>query len=150
MRNHFLFAALSVSLLSCQKDDAESPAVVTAGFNQEFSLYHRQQAALPQPTQPELTIAVTDLRFSICPRKANCLVPDHALPTLRITDAQGGTQQLSMPVSSLGARNADWIDTSSVRANGRRYLLTYVKWQVQGDYHAATKENIQFTFRVAR
>ncbi|MBF9141168.1 hypothetical protein [Hymenobacter properus] len=50
----------------------------------------------------------------------------------------------------LGSRGSDWIDTASVRANGRRYLLTYVKWQVQGDYHAATKENIKCTFRVAK
>ncbi|MFD2720728.1 hypothetical protein ACFST9_18550 [Hymenobacter monticola] len=147
MSKHFLFAALSLSLFACKKNDAESPAAVAAGFSQDFALLYRQQASLPQPAQPELTITVTDLQFSICPRNANCFMADYARPTLRITDAQGGTQQLTMPVI-LGSRSADWIDTTSVRANGRRYVLTYLKWQVPGDYHAATKENIKLTFRV--
>ncbi|MDO7854174.1 hypothetical protein [Hymenobacter convexus] len=150
MNKYLLLVILGLGLSSCKKDDAENPAVVTAGFNQDFSLYSQQQASLPLPTQPELAIAVTDLRFSICPRNANCLVADYAVPTLRITDAQGSMQQLNIPTNFYGRRTSDWIDTTSVRANGRRYLLTYVNWQVQGDYYAATKENIKLTFRVSR
>ncbi|MCC3152062.1 hypothetical protein [Hymenobacter sp. BT770] len=150
MQKHFLFALIGLGLFSCKKDNAGNPTAVAAGFNQEFSLYLQQQASLPQLTQPELTIAVTDLRYAICPRNANCLIADYAVPTLRISDAQGGTQQLTIPENFSGRKNSDWIDTASVRANGRRYLLTYVAWRVQGDYHAATKGNIQLTFRIAR
>jgi hypothetical protein len=44
-------------------------------------------------------------------------------------------------------------DTLSVRANGRRYLLTYVQWQLDEqvkEYDNPTKQQFGLTFRVTK
>ena len=147
MKQHLTIGALALGLLSCKKDDATP---ITTDFNQKFSLYYRQQAALPTASPPELSLEVTELRYTICPKNANCLVADFAAPTLRITDAQGQSQQVTIPANTFGNRTPDWIDTASFRANGRRYLLTYVDWKAKGDYHSAKREDIFVELRVTK
>ena len=141
---------LVLSLFSCRKDEETIPLPITADFNQNFALYYRQQVTLPLAVPLEIKLEVTDLRYNICPKKANCFVPDFAAPTLLITDAQGQSQQVTIPANTFGRRTPDWIDTASFRANGRRYLLTYVDWKVQGDYHSAKRENISVELRVTK
>jgi hypothetical protein len=147
MKQHLTIGALALGLLSCKKDDATP---ITTDFNQKFSLYYRQQAALPTASPPELSLEVTELRYTICPKNANCFVADFAAPTLRITDAQGQSQQVTIPANTFGNRTPDWIDTASFRANGRRYLLTYVDWKAKGDYHSAKREDIFVELRVTK
>ena len=152
VKQHLTIGALALGLLSCKKDDATPvvPSPITADFNQKFSLYYRQQAALPTASPPELSLEVTELRYTICPKNANCFVADFAAPTLRITDAQGQSQQVTIPANTFGNRTPDWIDTASFWANGRRYLLTYVDWKAKGDYHSAKREDIFVELRVTK
>jgi hypothetical protein len=151
---HYLFiGTLALSLFSCKKDDCADSAIptsVTAGFNQDFRLYYRQQASLPASNPPELVLEVADLLYTICPKNANCFTPDFAVPTLRITDAQGQSQEVTIPTNTFGHRTPAWIDTASFRANGRRYLLTYVDWKVKGDYSSGKREDISVGLRVTK
>lgn len=153
MKKHLYIGALSLFLSSCNKEDGENSAApfpVTSGFDQTFPLHYRQSATLPLPNPPELTVEVTELRYAICPKNTNCFAPDFAAPTLRITDAQGQAQQVIIPDNTFGNRTSAWIDTASFRANGRRYLLTYVDWEVDGDYQSAKKKDIFVELRITK
>ncbi|UOQ81466.1 hypothetical protein [Hymenobacter sp. 5414T-23] len=126
------------------------PATVNSAFDQEFALNYRQQAFLPSTNQPELTVEATELSYAFCPRNARCLIPDYVWPTLTVTDAQGLTQQIKLPANQERTYTAGWIDTTSVRANGRRYLLYYLNWQVQPGNDAPQKKDITTRYRISK
>ena len=131
MKKHLLLAAFGLLLAACdKKDERNEPAAVAAGYDQQFSLQYRQAAKLPHLLQPELTITLADLNYSFCPPNANCFVPDFVAPTLSVTDAQGLTQQMRMPTSFRNPYHHLWIDSASIRANSRRYVLYYTSWKV--------------------
>lgn len=152
MKQYVTIGTLTLALLSCKKEEGEPDMTlpIAAGFNQDFALYYRQQAALPASSRPELTVEVAELRYFICPKNARCFAADFAVPTLRIIDAQGQPQQLVIPANTFGHRTSEWIDTASFRANGRRYLMTYLSWKVKGDYQSATGEDISVALRVTK
>ena len=124
-------------------------STVGATFNQNFKLNYLQQAVLRTAGRPELAVTVADLSYSFCPSNAYCLVADFVAPNLNVADAQGRTQVVTMPVL-LAPRNAAWIDTTSIRANGRRYLLYYNSWSVRAGVARPAKADISVIFRVTK
>jgi hypothetical protein len=138
---------LGLGLAACKK---ENPAPVATAFGQDYPYSFANEVRLPVVENPELTLTVTELSYSICPSNANCLVPDQVSPTLRIADAAGQVQQLSLPVAGHQRNSADWIDTASVRANGRRYLLYFSKWSAGGKRDNVQKKDIVVTLRVVK
>lgn len=155
LKQSLLFAALILSLGACQKSDNQddvTPAAITSAFSQDFTLSYWQQAMLPAATQPELTVALTDLHYSICPKNARCFTANSVFPLLAITDAQGQMQQLKMPLNhTTGLQTGAFIDTASVRANGRRYLVQYTSWQAQEtDRNYAEKQGLSVELRITR
>lgn len=144
MKNYMLFLALGWSLTACEKADSEvkSKAVGTFAFGQDFKLDYQQAAQAPAGSSAEgqaseLQITVDDIDFTYCPTvecsgnpTLRCAVGTTVLPTLLVLDAAGNRQQLRLPTNQLRVGNSNWLDTTSVRANGRRYLLHYVKWQL--------------------
>ena len=124
-------------------------AALNASFDQDFKLYYLQQAVLRTAGRTELAVAVADLSYSFCPSNAYCLVADFVAPKLSVADAQGRTQVVSLPVLS-APRNAAWLDTTSIRANGRRYLLYYKSWSVRAGVARPAKTDISAIFRVTK
>ena len=129
MKNYLLLCLLGLSLGACNKN-TPAPDNSAPNFNQEFTLYPQQQAQLPGSGTPELTVALTDLDFTYCPPTAACLTGTYVFPKLSITDAQGQSQQLALPLVRVRTFSPDWIDSTTIRANGRRYLLYYRKWNL--------------------
>ncbi|AII53420.1 hypothetical protein [Hymenobacter sp. APR13] len=154
MKQYLLLAALTVSLGACQETDSNedaTPVAIEAQFSQDFTLSYRQQAILPTVIQPELTIELVDLQYSICPKNARCFGANFAFPILAVTDAQGQTQQLKMPVNhTTGLRYGSFVDTTSVRANGRRYLLQYTEWSVKSDCDQPEKKDLSVALRITK
>ncbi|GAA4008129.1 hypothetical protein GCM10022408_20310 [Hymenobacter fastidiosus] len=142
MKNYLLLATLGLSLAACQKDEKEDeayvvPAPVTVAFNQDFSLTYQQLAQIPTAPNPELQVALAEVQYTYCPAGACsdnsslvCAVGTNVFPRLRVTDAAGQSQQIALPANRPAAGTPNWIDTTSVRANGRRYVLYYVKWKM--------------------
>ncbi|MBX0289131.1 hypothetical protein K3G63_01705 [Hymenobacter sp. HSC-4F20] len=152
MKKYSLPLVLSLTLAACQNRDATDaqPAAVAAGFNQEFSLQYRQQAALPATDQVELFVTVADLDYSFCPPNARCFIADFVALTLSVRDKQGQTQQVAMPLHTTGARNPAWIDTTSVRANGQRYVIYYHRWSVVENVPHPQKKDITVVLRITK
>ncbi|TGD79584.1 hypothetical protein [Hymenobacter wooponensis] len=153
MKKYLLLVATSMSLLACDKNSGDTnvvPAAVSSTFDQEFTLNYRQQALLPSATRPELVVEATDLTYSFCPKNARCFVPDFVWPTLTITDAQGQTQQVKLPVNQERTYAADLLDSTSVRANGRRYVLYYLNWQVQQGNDDPQRKDIAMRYRIGK
>ncbi|GGG57142.1 hypothetical protein [Hymenobacter glacieicola] len=153
MRNYILPLISTLALAACQSSDTATeavPAAVVVGFDQEFSLYYRQQAKLPVTNSAELTVSVAELQYSFCPPNARCFVADFVAPTLSITDQRGQTQQVKMPVSQARTRAANWIDTTSVRANNRRYVLYYHRYIVAENVTQPQKKDLSVVLRITK
>lgn len=154
MKQSLLFAALVVNLSACQKSDNNedvTPAAIESKFSQDFTLGYRQQAMLPTATQPELTVELTDLQYSICPKNARCFGANFVFPILAITDAQGQTHQIKMPVNhTTGLRNGSFVDTTSIRANGRLYLLQYTDWAVRAGCDQPERKDLSVDLRIIK
>ncbi|MCB2408765.1 hypothetical protein [Hymenobacter lucidus] len=134
MKSTLLFLIAALSLGACQKstvDPAIAPQDFGIDFSRDFALHYQQQASLPTATSPELTVRLDEVKYSYCPEAVTCVVGSMAWPVLTITDAQGHKQQLSLPHHGPRPYSAAWLDTTSVRANGRRYLLTYTLWEIE-------------------
>ncbi|GAA4383169.1 hypothetical protein [Hymenobacter koreensis] len=133
MKSLLLFMAIGMGLVSCQKTTADpnaTPKAIEAPFDQDFTLHYRQQAFLTSAQQPELTLRVAELDCSFCPEGVTCFAPSMAWPSLDVTDAQGQTRRVKLPANRVREYTPAWLDTTSVVANGRRYLLTYAGWSV--------------------
>ncbi|MBT9394466.1 hypothetical protein KLP40_14940 [Hymenobacter sp. NST-14] len=153
MKHYLLAAALLPALAACHKSDNDdaAPAPVAAEFNQDFALRYRQSATLPTAQTPELTLLVEDLQFSICPKNVNCFLPDFANPTLAIAAADGSTQQLQLARNIASPSSPNWIDTASIRANGRRYVVYYKSWALDaGRQDSPRKQDFTLNFRVEK
>ena len=151
MKKHFLLLFIGLHLLACSKDSTEPvPAAIITAFGQEFDLRYRQQALLTALQSPELTVKLTDLSYAICPKNSLCFLPDSATPTLAITDAQGQTQQLILGGSHPRPNTFDYLDSASVRANGRRYMVYFTKWRIDGAASAPQQKDFLITLRVAK
>jgi hypothetical protein len=153
MKKYLLLLAFSVSLLACDKNSRNNdvvPAAISSAFDQEFMLNYRQQALLPSATRPELIVEATDLTYSFCPKGSYCFVADFVWPTLTITDAQGQSQEIKLPVNKERTYAGLNIDTTSVRANGRRYLLHYLDWQVPTNIENPQKKDITARYRISK
>ena len=129
MKKYSVLCLLGLSLGACNKTTT-APASAAPTFNQDFTLYPQQQAQLPNSSAAELTVTLTDLDFTYCPPAAACLVGTNVFPKLSITDAQGQSQQLALPLKRMRIFSPDWVDSTTIRANGRRYLLYYRRWNV--------------------
>ena len=131
MKKYFFPCLLSLFLGACKNNTpapyGDNP---TQTFNQEFTLKSQQQAQLLNLGTPELTVTLKDLDFTYCPPAAACFVGTNVFPKLTITDAQGQSQQLALPLARVRTFNPAWIDTTNIRANGRRYLLYYRRWNL--------------------
>ncbi|MDB5235408.1 MAG: hypothetical protein JWR44_2401 [Hymenobacter sp.] len=133
MKKHLVLALGALAFSGCAKKDSadeNGPATVTAAIGQDFSLSYQQKARVPALGSPELTLTVTELQYAFCPKNMLCIVADFVAPTLSIADAQGQTQVLTLPRTPNRVSSAAWIDTTSIRANSRRYLITYVRWDI--------------------
>ena len=131
MKKHLLLSLMALGLAACEKTDVgHSREPIVAPFSQDFSLLYQQVASLDASNQPELVVALTDVQHSICPLSATCVAADFVAPTLTITSNSGQTQQVTFSRSTPRTPNANFIDSTSIRANGRRYLLYYRKWHV--------------------
>ena len=152
MIKHLLLLSTALGLAACGTTDKYEavPTPIVADFDQEFTLNYRQQALLSAAIQPELTVEVTDIQYKLCPKDILCFTPNFVTPTLRVTDAQGNTQQLKMSVNLERAYMPNWLDTTSVRANGRRYAFHYIKWEVDQMRDQPGKKDITVTFRVVK
>ncbi|UOQ71400.1 hypothetical protein [Hymenobacter cellulosilyticus] len=114
------------------KTEAErSAADFAIGFEQDFALHHQQQAFLPATTSPELTVRLDEAYTTYCPEGLQCIVGPSAWPKLAITDAQGQTQEVRLPKNRPSSNRVTWLDTTNIKANGRRYLLTYTRWEIE-------------------
>ncbi len=147
---HYLLAALLLAGLGGCSSEETGPQTVTAAFSQDFSLRYRQSANLPTTVSPELTVAVSELAYSICPKNVNCVAPDYADPTLTITAANGQQQQLKLPVEGIRPYSPAWIDTASVRANGRRYVVYYRSWAADRSKDTPGRADITINLRVEK
>ncbi|GAA4008121.1 hypothetical protein GCM10022408_20300 [Hymenobacter fastidiosus] len=154
LKKCLLLTVSGLSLLACQKTDEENdvaPAAVVAAFNAEFSLHYQQAARLPAATQPELTVEVTDLDYFFCPKDVLCcFVTSFVAPTLSVTDAQGRVQQVKLTANASREYTPAWIDTTSVKANGQRYVLYYTKWNTGSRREQAGKKDVSVTLRVTK
>ncbi|WP_155832901.1 hypothetical protein [Hymenobacter swuensis] len=134
MKKAVLPILVVLSLTGCQKAAVEpepAPADTQAAFEADFSLQHQQQAFLPGMTQPELTVRLEELKYTFCPEGLMCFVGPSAWPELNVTDAQGRTQRVVFtPFNAQRVPSTAWLDTTSVRANNRRYVFTYQRWQI--------------------
>ena len=147
MKLLLLLALCGLGLTGCKKD---TPAPTAAAFNQNYSCHFANEVRLPAVENPELTVTVADLSYSICPGNSICFLPDRVSPTLRIADAAGQVQQLTLPVPGHQRTSADWIDTTTVRANGRRYLFYFSTWSTGGKHDNVQKNDITVTLRVMK
>ncbi|TGE18935.1 hypothetical protein [Hymenobacter elongatus] len=144
MKKHLLLSvsALGLGLVACEKADEKVknyvvPAPITATFNQDYDLNYQQVARLPTTATPELTVELADLQYTYCPADGcssnpslRCVVGTDVSPNLTVTDATGQVQQVRLPANSPAAGSPAWRDTTSIRANGQRYVLYYVKWKM--------------------
>lgn len=151
MKLPVLLFLTGLGLAACQKSEVgpvSPPADIAAAFDSEFTLYYQQQAYVPTQAQPELTVRVEEVAYSFCPEGMMCFVGTNAWPTLRVTDAQGQTQV----VPQAPRRFLLPHDTLSVRANGRRYLLTYVQWDLkeQPNKKSPSKDSFALKFRLTK
>jgi len=146
-----------LNLASCQKASIKpelAPADTEAAFAADFSLQHQQQAFLPSLAQAELTVRLEDLKYTFCPEGMMCFVGPSAWPELNVTDARGQTQRVVFPAfNPQRVPNPTWLDTMSVRANNRRYVFTYQRWEIvkplgRGVYPG--KSDFALWFRVNR
>ena len=142
-----LLALCGLGLTACKKDSSAPAAVL---FDQDYSYHFASEVRLPAVENPELTVTVADLSYSICPSNANCFLPDRISPTLRVADAAGQVQQLTLPVPGHQRTSADWIDTTAVRANGRRYLFYFSTWSTGGKRDNVQKKDITVTLRIMK
>ncbi|UOQ64689.1 hypothetical protein [Hymenobacter volaticus] len=153
MRKYLLLAALGLSVVACSKTDEEvGPTAIAVPFNEDFSLSYRQQAVLPSSNQPELTVSLTDMQLSFCHKGAICCFgPSYPVyPTFLVTDAQGQSQEVKFPANQIGTYNTNWLDTTSVRANGQRYLLYYLKYNLKAEKDQPAKKDVMVTLRVTK
>lgn len=142
-----------MSLAACTNNDKENDAIptpVTASFNQDFSLNYRQQATLTSAGQTELTVIATDLRYGFCPKNSYCFTADFVWPTLSVQDAQGQVQEVRMPTNPRPIVTPTLMDTTSIRANGQRYMLHYSKWEVDANCGSPQKKDIAVVLRVIK
>jgi hypothetical protein len=151
MNKYLFISLLGLSSVACKKTDPDVGAhtPLAAGFDQSFSLHYQQSALLPTFNQPELTVAVADLNYTFCPKNVQCVVGTSAWPTLRITDAQGQAQQVKLP-TNLVRPNPAWLDTTSLRANGQRYLLYYTKWELDAGQDSPQKKDFSIVLRITK
>lgn len=152
MKKYLLLAVISLSLGACQKADEEViPNAITSAFDQDFTLNYRQQALLPSSSQPELTIRLADLQYNFCPKDVICcFMPNSVAPIFNVTDEQGQTQEVKLPIYSLNRNYPNWIDTISVRANGRRYILYHTKYNVKEGNDQPEKKDISVDLRITK
>ncbi|HEX8425318.1 hypothetical protein [Hymenobacter sp.] len=150
MKKYLLATAIGLSLAACSKADDEdvTPIAITSAFDQNFSLNYRQQASLPSSSQPELTVAVEELDYTFCPKNAYCILADFANPTLGVTDRGGQTQQVKFLMPGRTTNYPDWMDTTSVRANGKRYVFYYIMYNVKAGCDNPGKEDISVKLRI--
>lgn len=164
MKKYLLASVLGLSLTSCEKVDQGTnfgPAPTAAPLDQalqqtvfpafgwNFNLAFQQQAVFRSAGRTELTVTAADFAYSFCPSGAYCLIADYVNPTFNVKDAQGRLQVVSMTAPS-PAKSANWIDTTSVRANGRRYLLQFNSWSVKAGTTPRTKADISVSVRVSK
>jgi len=145
MKLTFVFALLGLSLAGCKKN---VPVLPAASFDQDFPYRFADEVRLPTVENPELTVTVADLDYSICPSSAYCFVGDYVIPTLRIVDAVGQVQQLTLHQQP--SEQLPCSDTTTVRANGRRYLLCFRKWSTNGKRDNVLKKDIVVTLRIVK
>lgn len=153
MKYYSFLLLLGLSLAGCNKSDSESepaPSSISTNFEQDFTLFYQQRAALPLLGTPELTVVLSDLDYTYCPKEVTCIVGTNVFPTVSITDAQGQLQQLAFPLSRPRNYNPAWIDTVSFRANSRRYVLYYKKWDIKESGNQPLKKDISITLRVGK
>jgi hypothetical protein len=153
MKKHFLLCLLGLNIAACKKTGpAPDNASVAPNFAQEFTLYPQQQAHISGTGARKLTVTLTDLDFTYCPPNVNCFVGTFVSPKLSITDAQGQTQQLALPLTRVRSQNPAWIDTTTIRANGQRYLVYYHKWNIAPPPAGRNlqKKDISVTLRVTK
>ena len=152
MRKYLLLAVSGLSLTACQKADEDvTPSAIISAFNQDFTLNYRQQALLPSASQPELTIGLADLQYNFCPKDVICcFVPNSAAPIFNVTDEQGQTQEVKLPIYGMNRNYPNWMDTISVRANGRRYVVYYTKYDVKEGTDQPEKKDISIELRITK
>lgn len=152
MKKCFLLCLLGLNLGACREAAPAPDGPAAANFGQEFTLYPQQQAQAPATNAPELTVTLTDLDFTYCPPNVNCLVGTSVSPKLSITDARGQTQQLALPLARPRTPNPAWIDSTTIRANGQRYLIYYHKWTIPSPPagQSPQKKDISVTLRITK
>lgn len=164
MKKYLFLSVLGLSLASCEKVDqvnniAPVPTAVSVNqdvlqtiyptFGWNFVLGYQQQAVLRSSGRTELTVTAADYAYTFCPDGAYCLVADYVNPTFNVRDAQGRLQVVSM-TTPRPAKSSYWIDTTSVRANGQRYLLRYNSFSVKTGTTTRTKADISVSLRVSK
>ncbi|WP_310395438.1 hypothetical protein [Hymenobacter sp.] len=143
--------ALVLSLTACEKASPEPNAgPVISDFDQEFSLNYQQQARLRTANAPELAVTLAELEYTYCPENVFCFVGTFVAPSLNITDAQGQTQQLTLPLAGNLTNSAAFIDSASVLANSRRYVVYYTKWNIRNVKNYPEKQDISVQLRIVK
>lgn len=152
MPKHLLLATFGLIVFSCTKADEDvMPSAITSTFDQDFVLSYRQQALLSSSSQPELTVGLADLQYKFCPKDVICcFMPNSVAPTFNVTDEQGQTQEVKLPMYSMNRNYPSWLDTISVRANGRRYLVYYIKYDVKEGTDQPEKKDILIGLRITK
>ena len=148
MKKLFLLIFLGLHLLACSKDTGPVPDAITTAFGQEFDLRYQQQAQLPALQSLELRVKLVDLQYAFCPKNSICFLPDRVFPTLEFSDAQNQTQQVKLALQLNSQPN--WIDSAGVRANGRRYVVYFTKWRIDGTPDGPQRKDLVVTLRVAK
>ena len=151
MTKHLSVFALALSLTACEKATPEpNSGPVTADFDQDFSLNYQQQARLRTANAPELAVTLADLQYTYCPENVYCFVGTFVAPALNITDAQGRTQQVTLPRAGNRANSTAFIDSASVLANSLRYVVYYTKWNIREVKNYPGKQDISIQLRVVK
>ena len=153
MKKHLLVVALGLGITACSKAEEENdvtPAAITAAFDQDFNLNYRQQATISSSSQTELAVAVEDLQYGFCPKSAYCFIADFVNPTISVTDIGGQTQHVKLPVVGRTNLSYNWIDSASVRANGKRYVLYYMMYEVKAERDNPEKKDISVKLHIAK
>lgn len=153
MKKYLLVATLGLGLTACSKAEEENkvkPTAITTSFDQDFNLNYRQQATISSSNQPELTVMAEDLDYQFCPKNAYCSTADFVSPTVSVTDIAGQTQQVKMSTYGRHSNYPNWTDTISVRANGKRYVLYYITYEVEAVRDNPRKKDISVKLRVTK
>lgn len=152
MKTRYYLPAALLLLAACNKSGSDAgPKSVATGFGQDFTLQYRQEATLPPESKPELTVLLEELDYRICPKNARCFLPDLVSPTLAITAADGQTQRVLLPSSDQQQISSSLPpDTTSIRANGRRYVVYYKDWGGDYDRDKLAKKDFRLTFRLEK